>query len=80
MTKKEKALQKINFMENVYPYIDRDYETIKYPHFIKIKINNKWVDYYPGGEKLNILGDKPTNNKWHCMKIDELLKRLKIKN
>jgi hypothetical protein len=78
MTKTEKRLQKNSFMENIYPYINRDYETIRYEHFIKIKIDNRWIDYYPGAEKINVLGTTLIDNKWHDMKIDELLKRLKI--
>jgi len=79
MTKAEKRKQKNNFLENIYPYIDRDYETIKYEHFIKIKIDNRWIDYYPGAEKVNVLGNTPTNNKWYDLKIEDLIKRLKIK-
>jgi hypothetical protein len=78
-TKKQIAREKkIDFMNNILPFVERDYEIKRYEHFVKICIAGSWIDYYPGAEKMMVC-DSSRNDAWHEMTIDKLLFKLKIK-
>jgi hypothetical protein len=76
MTKKEKRLKKEYFYNNILPIIQNDWEIEVFEHFIKINIQGKVCDYYPGAGKLHILGKTYSDGKWVDISIERFCEKL----
>jgi len=62
-----KRIRKERFMLEIAPLLECDI----YSHFVKLKMYNRICDYYPGAERLCILGDTPEQNKWLDLPIED---------
>jgi hypothetical protein len=71
---KAKRIRKDRFMKEIAPLIECDVSS----HFVRLKIFNQICEYYPGAERLCILGDIPQRNKWLDLTIEDFAKQFNI--
>jgi hypothetical protein len=76
MNKKQKKINRDRFYNDMLPSIKERYKVIEYTSFIKIFIDDKTYDYYPGAQKLKRCNGTPRKEDWKEVCIDTLYNKL----